>query len=176
MPHVQSPPCRKVYDTDGLLPISFGEIIPDSKQFASSATWISELNSGIPHRDDFYLYTTTVDGAFRLFTVMEDDPSWFQLAASGSTTDIAQVQATLRDRKPANDYPQPSQPFVAFAVDEAISSPLAGSRKARSKDEEAAGHDHVFWFDRRGKLFRSILRVSMRISRFYIAPPNEMLC
>lgn len=112
------------------------------------------------HRDDFYLYTTTVDGAFRLFTVMEDDPSWFQLAASGSTTDIAQVQAALRDRTSTNDSQQPYQPFVAFGVEEALSPGLRNTRQARSKDEEAAGHDHVFWFDRRGKLSRSILKVS----------------
>lgn len=91
---------------------------------------------------------------------MEDDPSWFQLAASGSTTDISEIQAALRGLEPVADYSQPTQPFVAFAVDEALSSALTGNRISRRKDEEATGHDHVLWFNRKGKLSRSVLKVS----------------
>lgn len=111
-------------------------------------------------RDDFYLYTTTIDGAFRLFTVMEDDPSWFQLAASGSTTDIGQVQAELRGSTSVEQKMKPMHPFVASGLDENLAESLKGPSRAKRVDEEATGHDHIFWFDRRGRLSRTVLKVS----------------
>lgn len=90
---------------------------------------------------------------------MEDDPSWFQLAASGSTTDIGQVQAALRGSSPAGHAMSPARPFVAFGADESLAHGVGNTRQTKRIDEEAMGHDHVLWLDRRGKLSRTVLRV-----------------
>ena len=95
---------------------------------------------------------------------MEDDPSWFQLAASGSATDIGQVQAELRGSTSVEQNMKPSQPLVAFGVDENLAESLGGLGRAKRVDEEATGHDHIVWFDRRGRLSRTVLKVSRSFS------------
>lgn len=92
---------------------------------------------------------------------MEDDPTWFQLVASGSTLEVAQIQADLRRRQSsAESSPLPCQPFVAFEVNESLSQKACKSARSR-RDEDAAGHDHVFWFNSEGNLFRNMLKVSV---------------
>jgi hypothetical protein len=89
---------------------------------------------------------------------MEDDPSWFQLAASGSTTDIGQLQAALRGSTSVGEA-NSAQPFVAFGVDESLAQGLGQTRQTKRIDEEATGHDHILWLDRQGKLSRTVLKV-----------------
>jgi hypothetical protein len=91
---------------------------------------------------------------------MEDDPTWFQLVAAGSTLETAQIQAELRRQSSVKSSQPPCQPFVAFGVNESLSSKACKSVGLR-KDEDATGHDHVFWFNREGKLARNILKVSL---------------
>jgi hypothetical protein len=90
---------------------------------------------------------------------MEDDPSWFQLGASGSTTDIGQVQAALRGSSSVGQEMNSAQPFVAFGVDESLAQGLGQTRQTKRIDEEATGHDHILWLDRQGKLSRTVLKV-----------------
>lgn len=158
MPLAQKQHCRKVSVIAAPSRISSGGTAPASKLHTQQR--ISKTDRFSSLRDDFYLYTTTIDGAFRLFTVMEDDPSWFQLAASGSTTDIGEVQAALRDSASVMQKTTPAQPFVVFGVNESLAKGLGHTRQAKRIDEEASGHDHVMWLDRRGKLSRTVLKVS----------------